>query len=344
MKSVKERHWWRWITVPILAISVLVLIGVFFSFFGVTRNSTVGTIGMGFFLAIFLFEGVRFINRQIDRRVTWQRNPAKRFIIQFLLDLGFILFLSVVVKLGILIYVLHMDLKIVKKEEIIVNIIIVFIAFIFVLADMGIFLVRRWAYSIAELEKSEKENLQFRYEILISQINPHFLFNSLNTLASLIYSDQEKAAHFTRQLSKYFRNVLEVRGTDMITLKEELQLADAYFSLLKIRFHEGLVIRFDAEKLNLDAWLPSMTIQLLIENAVNHNIISAKQVLTVDIYKDQGFLVVRNNLQEKDLKTMSTGIGLKNISERYWLIGNRKIEIEKTTEFFLVKLPLIEAL
>jgi ligand-binding sensor domain-containing protein len=192
-------------------------------------------------------------------------------------------------------------------------------------------------------EKSiiERERIQSQFETLRNQINPHFLFNSFNTLISTISKDQEMAIDYVQQLSDYFRTILEQRDKETITLAEELELVKRYFFLQKQRFGDNLKVEISIDKKLEDYIIPPLTLQLLVENAIKHNIIAKAKNLHVSILSDENVLVIKNNLQEKSQKEPSTGVGLSNIINRYRILFNKEIEIIKTENEFIVHLPLI---
>lgn len=342
--GIKKDIWWRIGKIILLASVSLLFIRIVTSFFGTYHDPVLITLVSALLASAFLCEGVRYINRRIDKKISWQGNPVRRFFIQFFWDVLFILFFSVGVKLLILIYFLHMNIDNFFRQEVVINSVIVFITLVVVLGDLCIFLIRRWRYSLVELEISKRETLQFQFEMLRNQINPHFLFNSLNTLNSLIYSDPDKAADFTRQLAQIFRNVLEMQHKEMVTLREELNLVEAYIKMIRIRFGQNIEININTDSAEFDKHLPFMTTQLLIENALNHNIISNADPLKIAIYTEEGFLIIRNSLQLKKEPQHSTGLGLKNIINRYRIMGVNGVEVIKNEESFSVRLPLILAL
>ncbi len=190
----------------------------------------------------------------------------------------------------------------------------------------------------------QEENIISQFETLKSQVNPHFLFNSLNVLSSLIFIDQERAANFVRQLSRVYRYVLDHKDMDTISLKEELPFIESYIFLLKTRFDQNLSVDIDisAEKQNFK--VAPMVIQLLVENAIKHNVISKRKPLKVILSTsdNEGYLTVSNNLQLKSSTERSSSIGLTNIQKRYDYLSNKKIEILDDGEFFKVKIPLLD--
>jgi LytS/YehU family sensor histidine kinase len=203
--------------------------------------------------------------------------------------------------------------------------------------------LRSWRQAELNMEKLKNERLSSQYEALKNQVNPHFLFNSLNALTSLVYENQDQAAHFIQQLSKVYRYVLDNREKEMVSLETELHFVESYLFLQKIRYGVNLKHTIKAENRNLYKVAP-LSVQMLIENAIKHNVISNEEPLEIKVSIDEeGYLVTRNNLQVKNIINEYSGIGLENIKARYQYFTNRKIIVEKTQNEFIVKLPLIHA-
>ena len=195
-----------------------------------------------------------------------------------------------------------------------------------------------------QLLKVQKENLQSQFEVLKQQVNPHFLFNSLNVLTSLIKIDPDLAESFTERLSKVYRYVLENKEKDLVSLTTELEFLNAYLFLLKIRFMKKLFIEINIDNSYSDYQILPIAIQLIIENAIKHNTFSKAQPLKIKIFVDeQQQLNIINNLNLRETKLASTGVGLENINRRYALISDHKPEFLKTKEYFIAKLPLLKA-
>ncbi|AYD48265.1 sensor histidine kinase [Arachidicoccus soli] len=195
----------------------------------------------------------------------------------------------------------------------------------------------------AELEKTKIDNLNAQFEILKQQVNPHFLFNSLNTLKSMVEMQDEKAAHFIVMLSDFYRFSLERKESNLISFEEELKTLKAYMFLLEARFEDGIQLHISIDQRALESLLPPFCLQLLIENCIKHNIISIEQPLLIEIYKEKEFIVIQNNLQLKRSIDNSTGIGLDNITQRYKQAFHKQVEIIRTEKIFKVKLPLVYA-
>ena len=193
-----------------------------------------------------------------------------------------------------------------------------------------------------QLLKVQKENLQSQFEVLKQQVNPHFLFNSLNVLTSLIKADPDLAESFTERLSKVYRYVLENKEKDLVSLSTELEFLNAYLFLLEIRFMKKLMIDIRVDKSYYDLQILPIAIQLIIENAIKHNTFSKANPLRIEIFVDDKLsLNIINNLNLRETKIISTGVGLENINRRYALVSDQKPEFIKTDEHFIAKLPLL---
>lgn len=193
-----------------------------------------------------------------------------------------------------------------------------------------------------ENEKLKTDSIQSRYQGLMNQLNPHFLFNSLNSLSYLIrQNDQDKALTFIDELSSIFRYVLQKRNDELVTLEEEIQFTEAYRYLLSIRFENKLTFDIKIDEKNQHQLLPFLSLQPLIENAVKHNVISSKQPLSIYIYVEGEDLIVSNPITKKLPDGESTGIGLANLSSRFKLLTGKQILIEHAENMFTVRIPLV---
>ena len=188
-------------------------------------------------------------------------------------------------------------------------------------------------------------NMQSQLEGLKNQVNPHFLFNSLNTLTYLIPENADKSVHFVQQLSKVYRYILELKDKELISLEEELRFLDAYTFLLKERFGENLCVEIDIPDEFLNKNIIPLSLQILCENAIKHNIISSQKPLCLKVFiQNEDKLIVKNNLQKKNQEMNSTRLGLQNIKNRYRFFSEKEVEVIATQEEFVVVLPLIDVL
>lgn len=197
--------------------------------------------------------------------------------------------------------------------------------------------------SLVEKERLMKENMRGQLESLRNQVNPHFFFNSLNTLSYLIPEAPDKAVNFVQKLSKAYRYILEIREKELVGIQEELNFLDAYTCLLKERFGENLKVDIRVPQGFHQRQIVPLCLQMLFENAIKHNIVSAQHPLHIEVFVKNGDrLVVQNNLQRKNQEIPSTKIGLENICNRYKLVTERKVEIEESEQNFRVVLPILQ--
>jgi LytS/YehU family sensor histidine kinase len=197
-------------------------------------------------------------------------------------------------------------------------------------------------HSVEETENLKRENLAAQLNALRTQVNPHFLFNNLNTLSSIIPDDPKQAVDFVQQLSKVYRHILEVKDEKSISLKDELDLMNAYAFLLKTRFGDNLAVNINVSAEKMQKKIVPLSLQLLMENAIKHNIVSAEKPLHIDVFAENGSLVISNNLQMKNQVNESTGIGLDNIRNRYKLLSDKPVKVTESATNFTVSIPLID--
>lgn len=205
----------------------------------------------------------------------------------------------------------------------------------------GFFLA--WRQLAINEEKLKSETLSSRYESLKNQVNPHFLFNSLNVLTSLVYKDQDEAAKFIKKLSEVYRYVLDTRDQEVVNIDQELEFLNSYLFLQKMRFGDSLQISIDLGG-NSGIQVPPLSLQMLVENAIKHNEVSKEMPLTIDLKMEEGeYIVVSNNLQKKNIikKEESAKVGLSNIKARYEFLTNKPVLIEDSNGSFSVSLPVL---
>lgn len=180
-----------------------------------------------------------------------------------------------------------------------------------------------------------------KFESLKNQIDPHFLFNSLNVLSSLIEENPENAQRFTTSLSKIYRYVLEQKDKELVSVDEELAFAKTYMNLLKMRFENSLFYDLPATAINPEAKVVPLSLQLLLENTVKHNVVSEQRPLHIRIYVEGDYLAVQNDYQKKEVLQERQGVGLQNIINRYGIITKRKVLIAQNEKTFTVKIPIL---
>ncbi|WP_424964281.1 sensor histidine kinase [Ekhidna sp.] len=195
-----------------------------------------------------------------------------------------------------------------------------------------------WRQAAIDNERLKTEQVASQYNSLKNQVNPHFLFNSLNVLSTLVYDNQDKAVEFIRKLSQVYRYVLESKDEEVVPIEEEMGFVRNFAFLQKIRFGDNL--RIDIGQIKRERYVPPLAIQILVENAIKHNVVSEKDPLTIKVNFEDETCLIWNNLKEKKVKD-STGIGLNNLIERYQYLTDKKVQVNKGEEYFEVKLPLL---
>lgn len=301
--------------------------------------------GINWVLYFMLWFGNRSIYKQIDQRLSWFSNLNRRL----LTGVGIMSLISFVV---IFIYN-YGSYQIAKYYEITANeeaievlyyksIFDFFYALLVIGGLHSISFFEEWKRSEIKTERLQKQNLESHLATLKNQLSPHFLFNSLNVLSTLIHQDPKLAEKFINRLSLVYRYLLDNKDKEVINLDTELDFIKSYVFLLKIRFGENLNITINVND-QVDAMVPPMAVQMLLENAIKHNIIAEKKPLDIQVLvTDDNYLAVSNNLQIRSDKSRSTNVGLGNIRRRYEFLTNKEVEITQTQDEFIVKIPLLK--
>ena len=207
----------------------------------------------------------------------------------------------------------------------------------------AVYFFQQWKHTVKVNESLKHQQSRTQFEVLQNQMSPHFLFNSLNTLTAIIPEDADMAIEFTQKLSEVYRYILQNKERELVTIEEELSFAKAYVFLLKMRYPENLNVSFDVAASYHRQYIAPLTLQMLIENAIKHNVVSKMNPLYIEVYVENGrSIVVKNNLQKKNVIEKSTKTGLQNIQKRYELLGNKVIDIMATAKNFIVAVPLID--
>ncbi len=338
-----KNRWVRWGLYLVLGVFFRFLLDVTYSL--MYRNYALFQPFLNYLFTIIItfiaFEGIYQVKMWLDRKHAWDENAYKRFYLQWSFSLLIGLFTAMVLR-WLYILILSSYTFIAVVDELIIVALVVIVVTVLTVVELSVYLLEKWRFSLAELERFKKENAEFQFESLRSQVNPHFLFNSLNTLSSLIYDDRDKAEVFIRELSDVYRYILDNRGSELVSLNRELKVARSYLYLLGLRFEKNLIVEWNIEPKVESKMIAPLTLQLLIENAVKHNIISRKKPLTIKISAHDTILEVRNNLQRKEMKEPSSKLGLKNIQSRYAFLTSGIVDIYETESDFVVKVPLIQ--
>ena len=297
-------------------------------------------IGYGFSLGAFFWLGNWSIGVTTGRKLDWNKNPRKANMISLLSFIGF----GIIVSLAIP-YTFHKYVWLTPPDRLLGA--VVGNAFLCISVDTIIisiyyssYIVHYWGQSIKREEELKRENLIARYEALKNQVNPHFLFNTLNTLTGVVEKHPGKATEFIRKLSDIYRYVLEQKDKELVSLGQEVKFVEDYIYLSKIRYGDGLQVE---NKLDMvSSMIAPLGLQMLIENAIKHNVISDDQPLTVTLDTGPGYLSIRNSLQRKSSVEGARGVGLENLIKRYEYLSDRKVEIIENKDVFEVRLPILQ--
>ncbi len=290
-----------------------------------------------------IWQGNAYLSNLPDRWLPWIEAPIRRLIISVAITVVFTCLIWILIywlfltnDYGWNLVALVRDMKL--RDFVPTLIITIFIS----LFMHGRAFFISWKATLVEAERLKKEQLSARYETLKSQVNPHFLFNSLNVLASLVHKDADQAELFIRQLATVYRYILESRDKEVVPLEEELSILRAYLFLMDIRFGAGL--RADIRVAEpAPGRVAPLTLQMLVENALKHNEVSKANPLQIEVFRENGYLVVRNTLQPKTTLPESTGLGLANIQARYQALSDKPVLISNNDGFFTVKTPILSA-
>lgn len=335
----KRSKWWsekRWVR-ELQEAGLFALVGVVFHFAFLKFNYFNLTISV--ILWVLLAKGNGYLVDYLNVKISWINEPVKRTVWGMVVMIVY----SLVAFIGVVSTGLYLKYDITFQEfiskqfgldDLLMTLLVTMVVAFFFHGRAFYF---NWKNAVISAEKYKNESLRSQFESLKNQVNPHFLFNSLNVLSSLVYEDQKGAVEFIRRLSQVYRYVLDTREQELVRVEEELLFLKNYVYLQQIRFGESLNVQITGEA---DGMVPPLAIQMLVENAIKHNVVSEKRPLhvRVTLFGDQ--CEVTNNFQEK-LEKDSTGIGLSNIRSRYQFLTERKVEIVKTEEEFVVRVPLL---
>ncbi|MFW5699269.1 MAG: sensor histidine kinase [Bacteroidota bacterium] len=297
----------------------------------------------GFFSGMPLFLVFKYLTIYLDKRFPWLEMPVRRLVFGFVLQS--VILLAIVFIVSYLFFLLiegNNDLQLVYSQSI--GAFKIGMGFIIASTFIvnGVMFFLKWKESALNEERLKREAISHQYDALKNQVNPHFLFNNLTALSSLIYENQDKASEFVRQLSSVYRYVLEQKDKELTLLTTELEFLDSYIYLYKIRHEDNLLVTKIIEpKAHNKACIIPLCLQMVMENAIKHNIITETQKLRIDIMLQDDYLMVSNNLQLKAGRPSGSGIGLENIKSRYTYLTDKPVIIENNGQKYSVKIPLI---
>ena len=322
------------IIIPLVGI---IITGIFLISYGITDSkSSVKLFLHGVTMTAGLWLGCMLLVIYLWKKYPWEVAPLKHLFSEIILILGYTLAFSY------LLYILEKKYwNLPKPENLGMEIFVTILITMLVTAvHESIFFYRQWKYNFSKSLRLEKDNLEAKYEILRAQINPHFLFNSLNSLTSLV-EDNKPAVDYIQNLSDLLRYMLKSGENELVLLSDEISIMKSYISLQLMRFGNSLRIKVNVPESYYHYAVPPLALQMLLENCLKHNIISREKPLQVEIIADKESITVSNNLQRKPGVT-STGQGLNNIIGRYRFFTTRNVEISESDGLFKVTIPLLQ--
>lgn len=287
-------------------------------------------------LTILIWTGCEWIDNILEKKLPWKSNPGRRAMLQLGIVTLFALLVSWIV------FELKLDPEHSSQMHFLSNsIITVAITLAINLIGIGRFFIIELKNSIKENEELKKENIQSQFDSLKNQVNPHFLFNCLNTLSGIIEEKPKYAVDFVSNMASVYRYLLIQNNNSTASVGEELKFLESYLYLNKVRFENALQYSISISETSKQKQIANLSMQILVENAIKHNIIMETRPLKIEIFEENDYLVVRNNLQKKE-SVISTGTGLSNITNRYHLLNaDREVVIDENETYFTVKIPLL---
>lgn len=293
---------------------------------------------VSFFMISFTWEFLNFVNNRLNKVLPFEKNISQRILIQLTIGALFALLIRFgIYKFGEPALEFKLDSLFMASTWV-----------LYVLASVGIntifflkFFIARWKESILKTERLEKEKTQVQFDNLKNQLNPHFLFNALTSLNSLITENQQLASQFLQHMSKVYRYVLQNKEKNLVNLQTELDFIKNYVFLAETRFGGALKIKFEISNQAHEQAIVPVTLQILIENAIKHNIVEHERPLSIDVFTSGDYLVISNNLQKRKTVETSNKLGLENLKSLYKFLTERPVIVEELQDRFNVKIPLI---
>jgi sensor histidine kinase YesM len=309
----------------------------FFSDFEYVKSNLLRSVLFSLAYGLPLAFGNGYIANLLTKMMPWHKNPIKRLIVSVSASLVYSTIVTVLVHFLLSVFFYRVTLSSYSISVEFVAIVLA-VTFIITFSFYAVGFFKEWKKAIIREEKLKRNILELEYTSLKNQVNPHFLFNSLNVLTSLV-DENEDAVRYIKKLSEVYRYLLENKDKQIVSLSSELKFAEAYIYLHKIRFGDNLKSNINVSDTNFS--IVPLSLQMLIENAIKHNIISEDAPLNIEIYTEDEYVIVKNNLQLKNTRETSLNIGLDNIKKRYIYLSYKEIIIKKDKNYFIVKLPLL---
>lgn len=343
----------KYISLKILLIGSLVIAILIPAFFTIQNlladqpmktDSLVGSLLFSFTISVLIYLANGTTVMYLQQKFDWNKKALKLFTIELLwtsLNAAVLMTIVFLTAKSLLDENMHGGDNLIRElfNHIVIALIFNTIALAF-LEARSFFL--QWKKSLVETEQLKRESIENQFAALKNQVSPHFLFNNLNTLSSLIDESPEKAQVYLAKMAGIYRYILEVRDEYVIDLNSELKFLDDYIYMHKVRYGDNMVISKRVDAAMLPKMIPVLSLQMLVENTIKHNEISDKRPLKIRIFTENGFLVIKNSLQQKRQAQQSTGVGLENLKDRYRYLSDQVPEFYIEENLYIAKIPLLD--
>jgi hypothetical protein len=295
----------------------------------------------GFCLSITLWKGSALLGRYIGKKFPWSVKPLKTLVLNSSFTIAFaiadiflinLIFSGSVFKVGFFEEINHfMPIMLV---ELVISVVITLTFYL-------VYFYKWWRIADLNQVKLEREAIQLRYDVLKSQVNPHFLFNSLSVLSSLVDTDAAKAKQFIQQFSDIYRYVLDQNDKELVPLEDEVNFARAFIHLNQIRYDSSLQVSVNIT--DVSGFIIPLSLQTLLENCFKHNVISSENPLTIKLWREGSYLYIWNNIQKRKIVEKTSGIGIEIISKRYEYLTQQPLLVEQNESNFTVRIPIVKS-
>ncbi len=323
--------------IPLIILTALIMFGIT-ALAGGTGGKTglITQFVIGFLMTAGIWLGCVTIVRYLWKRFPWERTPVRHLIYECILITVYVTLYALAIQFSLL----YLNGGVSMENPVYEISMTYLITFFITVLHEAVFFYYQWKENFSKSVRLEKANLEATYETLKAQVNPHFLFNSLNNLTSLIDDNPEAVKHI-QNMSAFLRYLLSNQQKDLVPIQKEMEMVGNYIEIQRSRFGDALGYRNEVRFKHHSLLVPPLSVQMLVENCIKHNIISMEQPLIITIRSEGEILSVENNKQKKTDEVASTGHGLENIRERYRFFTVRKMEVTETRDAFRVELPLL---
>ena len=328
--------WWIGVAIVIILFTFIAYLG----YFGKVESLLITVVFWIINVIFFIWSGNRLISKWLDKKLPWDIFVSRRFFIQLIssgvysllvVNLTFYFFRTLFTKSA-------PDLE----QMAVMNIYGLLFVLPAISIHFGIYFMTQWKKTKLKSEQLEKENIKTQLEVLKSHIDPHFLFNNLNILSSLIDEDKDTARKFLDNFAEVYRYVLKNKQVELVTLEEEMEFLKSYVFLLQNRFGDHLIFQNDILCETEKLMIPPLSLQIVVENVIKHNKLSPEFPLKIELFTEDNKLVVKNNLQPKKQEMASSKTGLNNIKKRFEFLSDKEVDVLNIESHFIVKLPFIQ--